>query len=241
MKINHVAIVKTVLLIALAATCSFAQKGSEEFQAQAFGEGTQAGHTFNVTVIINEYSTEEDQQVLFDAYKKSGMNGVTNALNKMKTKGRLSITGTLGYDVTYIRQFPSATGRKIRLVTNRPITFGEAWTDSRSQDFNLSALVLYFQLISLPGISQLLFSIQRYTATIPFRQPSRHTMITLRNRSAIPSIAVLLARQAFSKSVCSRSIPYSPWMKKCLIGRPGFQLRQSTSRRAFGMSLDHAS
>src|SRR6476646_6351176 len=76
---------------------------------------------------------------------------------------------------------------------------------------------------------------------IPFRQPSRHTMITLRNRSAIPSIAVLLARQAFSKSVCSRSIPYSPWMKKCLIGRPGFQLRQSTSRRAFGKSLDHAS
>jgi len=142
MKINHVAIVKTVLLIALAATCSFAQKGSEEFQAQAFGEGTQAVHTFNVTVIINEYSTEEDQQVLFDAYKKSGMNGVTNALNKMKTKGRLSITGTLGYDVTYIRQFPSATGRKIRLVTNRPITFGEAWTDSRSQDFNLSALEL---------------------------------------------------------------------------------------------------
>jgi hypothetical protein len=142
MKINHLAIVKTVLLIALAATCSFAQKGREEFQAQAFGEGTQAGHTFNVTVIINEYSTEEDQQVLFDAYKKSGMNGVTNALNKMKTKGRLSITGTLGYDVTYIRVFPTATGRKIRLVTDRPITFGEAWTDSRSQDFNLSALEL---------------------------------------------------------------------------------------------------
>jgi len=142
MKINHFAIVKTVLLIALATTFSFAQKGNEEFQAQAFGEGTQMGHTFNVTVIINEYSTDEDQQVLFDAYNKAGMNGVTNALNKMKTKGRLSITGTLGYDVTYIRVFPTPTGRKIRLVTNRPITFGEAWTDSRSQDFNLSAVEL---------------------------------------------------------------------------------------------------
>ena len=142
MKIKHLAIVKIVLLITLAATCSFAQKGNEEFQAQAFGEGTQMGHTFNVTVIINEYSTDEDQQVLFDAYNKGGMNGVTNALNKMKTKGRLSITGTLGYDVTYIRVFPTPTGRKIRLVTNRPITFGEAWTDSRSQDFNLSAVEL---------------------------------------------------------------------------------------------------
>src|SRR6267142_2580357 len=142
MKINHFAIVKTVLLIALATTFSFAQKGNEEFPAQAFGEGTQLGHNFNVTVLINEYSTDEDQQVLFDAYNKAGMNGVTNALNKMKTKGRLSITGTLGYDVTYIRVFPTPTGRKIRLVTNRPITFGEAWTDSRSQDFNLSAVEL---------------------------------------------------------------------------------------------------
>jgi hypothetical protein len=44
--------------------------------------------------------------------------------------------------LTYIREFPTPTGRKIRLVTNRPITFGEAWTDSRSQDFNLSAVEL---------------------------------------------------------------------------------------------------
>jgi len=29
-------------------------------------------------------------------------------------------------------------GTKIRLVTDRPITFGEAWSDSRSMDYNLS-------------------------------------------------------------------------------------------------------
>jgi hypothetical protein len=114
----------------------------QEYQAQAFGEGTQAGHTFNVTVIINEYSTEEDQQILLQSLNKAGMNGVTNALNKMKTKGRISMTGTLGYEVSYIRLIPTPTGSKIRLVTNRPITVGEAWTDSQSQDFSLSALEL---------------------------------------------------------------------------------------------------
>lgn len=129
------------MLVLLASPFSVAQKG-EEIQAQAFGEGTQMGHTFNVTVHIDEYSTPDDEQILFDAYNKSGMNGVTNALNKMKTKGHIAITGTLGFDVTYIREFPTPTGRKIRLVTNRPIRFGEAWTDSRSQDFNLSALEL---------------------------------------------------------------------------------------------------
>jgi len=140
--IRRCAILNTLTLVVLAATCSLAQNKGEEIQAQAFGEGTQMGHTFNVTVNINEYSTAEDEQVLFDAYNKAGMNGVTNALNKMKTKGHIAITGTLGYDVSYIRVFPTPTGRKIRLVTNRPITFGEAWTDSRSQNYNLSALEL---------------------------------------------------------------------------------------------------
>lgn len=114
----------------------------QEYQAQAFGEGPQSGRTFNVTVIINEYSTEEDQQILLQSFNQAGMNGLLNALNKMKTKGRIAITGTLGYDVSYIRLIQTPAGSMIRLVTNRPITFGEAWSDSRSQDFNVSALEL---------------------------------------------------------------------------------------------------
>jgi hypothetical protein len=70
-----------------------------------------------------------------------GNEGVVNALNKMKRKGHISVTGTLGYDVSYIRQFPNPDGsRKIRLVTNRPITFGEAWSDSRSMEYSLSGM-----------------------------------------------------------------------------------------------------
>jgi hypothetical protein len=52
--------------------------------------------------------------------------------------GRISLPGTLGYDVSYIRVIPTSTGRKIRFITNRQITFGEAWTDSRSQNYDLT-------------------------------------------------------------------------------------------------------
>ena len=58
----------------------------------------------------------------------------------------MSITGTLGYDVAYIRQWQQPDGStKYRLVTNRPITFGEAWSDSRSMDYSLSGveIVMY--------------------------------------------------------------------------------------------------
>lgn len=116
---------------------------SEEYQAQAMGQGNQLGRTFNVTVHIEEYSSPEERQVLVEAFNKAGSQGLYNALNKMHAKGHIAITGTLGYDVIFARVFPTtAEGTKIRILTNRPITFGEAWTDSNSMNYNLSALEL---------------------------------------------------------------------------------------------------
>ena len=114
----------------------------EEYQAQAMGQGTQLGQTFNVTIHIEEYSTPEERQVLVDAFTKAGSQGLFNALNKVKSKGRIAVTGTLGYDISFIRRLPTEGGVKLRVLTNRPITFGEAWTDSRSMDYNLSAVEL---------------------------------------------------------------------------------------------------
>jgi len=115
---------------------------AEEYQAQAMGEGTQLGQSFNVTIHIEEYSSPEERQILVDAFEKAQSQGVFNALSKMKSKGRIAITGTLGYDISFVRKIQTADGWKIRILTNRPITFGEAWTDSRSMDYNLSALEL---------------------------------------------------------------------------------------------------
>lgn len=130
-------------MLLLLATVSFAQNKRETFGATAMGgEGPYFGKTFNITIIVEEYSTAEDQQILMEAFQKAGNQGLVNALSKMPSKGHIAITGTLGYDVNYVRVFQTPTGRKIRLVTDRPITFGEAWTDSRSQDYNLSALEL---------------------------------------------------------------------------------------------------
>ena len=118
---------------------------SVHIQAQAYGTSTQMGRTFNVTVIIEEFSTPDDQKALLAAFTEKGNEGLVNALSKMHTKGRLLVTGTLGYDVSYIREFKQPDGStKIRLVTNRPLRFGEVWSDSRSTDYNLSGLEIVF-------------------------------------------------------------------------------------------------
>ena len=138
------AAVVSLALLMLASSSVLAQDKPqrENFQATAMGQAQQLGRVINVNIIVEEYSTPEDQQILLQAFNTAGMKGLSNALGKMKSKGRLAITGTLGYEVNYIRSFPTENGRKIRIVTNRPIRFGEAWTDSRSSDYNLSALEL---------------------------------------------------------------------------------------------------
>jgi len=114
----------------------------ETIQAQAMGQNRAAGKNFNVTVSINSYSTPDDQKALLDAFAQGGQAALSKTLSKMKSKGRVAITGTLGYDVAYVRTFPTDDGRKIRLITSRPIKIAEARDGGRSTDYDLSALEL---------------------------------------------------------------------------------------------------
>jgi hypothetical protein len=131
--------VLVVILISIATSVGFARDKYETIEAQAFGTGTQMGQNIGIRVIIYDFSPPEDRQALVEAFTKGQNQGLVNALTKMPAVGRISITGTLGYDLSFIRQIPTPTGRKIRFVTNRQIRFGEAWADSQSQAYNLTA------------------------------------------------------------------------------------------------------
>ena len=95
-----------------------------------------------MTLNIYQFSTPADKAILIQAYEKGQNQGLTNALSKMKAVGHLEITGTLGNDCSYIRMFVTPTGRKIVFATTRQIRMAEAWSDSNSMSFNLTAGVL---------------------------------------------------------------------------------------------------
>ena len=127
-------------LLILASTLAVSRgPKSETIEASAMGTGTQMGQMIGVTLEIYDYSSPEDRQILIDAFTKGQNQGLVNALSKMKAVGHCSIVGTLGYDVSYIRMTTTPTGRKIVFVTNRQIRFGEAFFDTQSQAFNLTA------------------------------------------------------------------------------------------------------
>lgn len=114
----------------------------ETIDAQAFGTGTQLGRNIGVTLNIYEFSTPADRTMLVQAFEKGENQGLVTALQKMKAVGHIEITGTLGNDCSYIMMTPTPTGRRIVFATNRQIRFGEAWTDSPTQSFNLTAGIL---------------------------------------------------------------------------------------------------
>lgn len=132
-----------LLLTAAALVISAGQKKAGvkvgAIDATAMGTSTQLGRTVNIKVNIYEFSTDEERAILVEAYKKGQNQGLVNALTKMKANGHIAITGTIGYDLSYIRLIPTPTGRKIRFVTNRLLRFGEAYYDTQTKAYNLTA------------------------------------------------------------------------------------------------------
>ena len=119
---------------------------NETIQAQAFGTTTMAGRSVGVTIIIDGYSTPADQKSLIDAFNRGGHDEMVKVLSKMPGKGRVRLSsGGVGYQITYIRNIPTADGRTIRLLTDRPINIGEAMASTRSLDYDLSIIEIHLK------------------------------------------------------------------------------------------------
>ena len=150
-KLKKIVAVVTVLVVGcLAALAGFrnAAQAQEEkpahevYQAQAMGTETQLGRLFDVNINIDQYSTEADRQTLIDAFQKDGSKGLSSALQKMSRKGSLAVTGTVGYDIAFARRVSTPGGYRVRILTNRPVSFRELENGSRSEDYDLSFVEL---------------------------------------------------------------------------------------------------
>jgi hypothetical protein len=99
---------------------------------------SQAGSTIAVTLVIYNYSTPSDLQVLSLAFQEGQDRGLATALSKTKAVGHCSISGTLSYDVSFIQMVLIPTGRRITFITSRPHPFDETDPAQASQTFDLA-------------------------------------------------------------------------------------------------------
>ena len=119
----------------LTTTLGFASNPTSEMIHATY---VQAGNTIGVTLIIYSYSTPSDVQILSQAFQEGQDRGLSTALAKIKAVGHCSITGTLGYDVSFIQMVLTPTGRQITFITSRPRPLDEVDPTALSQSFDLA-------------------------------------------------------------------------------------------------------
>ena len=138
--------VPIVCLLSLLAGIGTIVKAQERMtiQATAMGTSTQLGKMYSVNIIVEQFSTPEDRAALIDAFKRSGQDGLVKVLEDMKPKGRIRFaSGGVGNDIKYIMELPSEKGhRRLRLVTDRTLAFGELYQGTRSRDYTVGAIEL---------------------------------------------------------------------------------------------------
>jgi hypothetical protein len=139
-RIELLLLVCVALIMPMSAT-SGAKGRNEVFSALA--QLPVEGTTTNVKIYINGYSSPQDAERLNATLLQGGPNALLKALRKMKSLGRVEKEGTVGnYDFKFILSKPTATGRHIYAVADRPIGFLEAYFSTRSKDYPFGILEL---------------------------------------------------------------------------------------------------
>jgi hypothetical protein len=104
--LRNALVVSRFLLLAGIGTIVQAQDQEPmRIQATAMGTSTQMGKLVNINIHIDQFSTQDDRQALIDAFKRSGQDGLVDALDNMKDKGRPRLAfgpGSSGTDRSFV-------------------------------------------------------------------------------------------------------------------------------------------
>ncbi len=137
-----IAVICCVLGTSLTQSAVKSKKKREVYSATAVAiAGVAGGSVVQVTIDIDDYTTDEERLQLAQALIEGGSDALRKAMNKMK-KGRVSVVGRTGTKVNYIRAWPTANGRRIIMATERPMTFFELRRGTRSRDYEFGIIEL---------------------------------------------------------------------------------------------------
>ncbi|MBI3483830.1 MAG: hypothetical protein HY012_01580 [Acidobacteria bacterium] len=119
------------------------KKLRETYSMTAFPQrGALGAQTVLLTVVVDAYSTDAEVLDLVETLKaKDGADQMLKKLNKMN-KGRISPVSRLGTNLAVVRTHATENGRVIRMLTDRPISFFEAYNSTRSRDYPFSIIEL---------------------------------------------------------------------------------------------------
>lgn len=113
----------------------------EEFSAAAIRSDNLGSGAGRVIMRVERWSTENERAMLTQTLMKQGSGELLDALQKQKSVGTIRTPDSIGYDLRYAHQEPTAEGgRRIVLATDRPISFWEAANQPRTIDYPFTVI-----------------------------------------------------------------------------------------------------
>jgi len=97
-----------------------------------------------IQIRVDRWSSDEERAILMEALQgqRRGGRDLANTLFGKESVGTIRELQSLAYDLRYARSNPIEGGRQIILATDRRIAFAEAWSASRTLDYNVSLIIL---------------------------------------------------------------------------------------------------
>ena len=135
--VSMVALVAALLIGSAVAAQVASNSDPERFTANAVNISNvgRTGAT-PLDLVIERWSTDGERDRLMDVFKSKGPDGLLDALRDLPRVGYLRTPESLGYDLHYARQMPGEDGgRRIVLITDRPIGFWEARNRPRTIEY----------------------------------------------------------------------------------------------------------
>jgi hypothetical protein len=134
-----------ILALALGAMPALAQKSIEKYKANAIVQT--GGGASMVEINIYRWSSDEERdeilQVIKDSTNSKRRNrDVSTALRGQEKTGFTFLAGRRGYPLRYSREFKTEKGRQIILATDRPVSFGEVYSQGQLGDFDTTIIIL---------------------------------------------------------------------------------------------------
>lgn len=140
---SRVAALAAALLVAGTASAQTPAAPGEDFTA--FAVNLDGGRAGVVDVHIDKWSPDGDREALLKVFMDKDQNAMLRELQKRPRLGFIRLPNTLGHDLHYAVQHPLPEGgRRIVVVTDRPIGFAEARNSSRSMDYPFTMIEIRF-------------------------------------------------------------------------------------------------
>lgn len=122
-------------------------KSIEKYKANAIMQAAGAGSMAEIN--IYRWSSDEEREQIVEVIKKASAESRINSrdvakeLRGMEKAGYAFFAGRQGYPLRYARAFDTGDGkRQIVLATDRPVSFAEAYDQSRLGDFDVTIILL---------------------------------------------------------------------------------------------------